>query len=152
MQLEIILLEKVSNLGELGDIVRVRSGYARNCLIPQGKAKLATPENVEEFKQHRAHLEESSQARLQQAEERKQKIDGLELTVRVRISSGGTLFGSVGASEIIDAIKESSGEQIEKSEVYLGSGALRELGEHSVSLRFHPGVHATVRLNIIAES
>lgn len=152
MQLEVILLENLENLGELGDIVKVKSGYARNYLIPQARAQLATPENLEKFKQRKARLEETAQARLQQAEERKQKIDGVVFTVAVKVSSEGTLFGSVGTAEIISAIKESSGEDIKKSEVDLPGGALRELGEHTVSLKFHPSVHAVVQLNIVAEN
>ena len=152
MRSEIILLSKVENLGELGALVKVRSGYARNYLIPYGKAKLATPENIEEFRLHKERLEGVVSDALQQAERRKQKIDGLDFEVTVKVSDEGTLFGSVGITEIINAVKENCGEEIERNEVYLPGGPFRELGEHQVSFRFHPGVSASVKLRVIAES
>ena len=149
--MEIILLEKVENLGELGDRVEVRSGYARNYLIPYGKAKTATEENIAELERRKAELEKTAAEALVVAEARKQKVHGASLTVAVKVSEEGALFGAVGITEIIEAVRGTCGEDIQRKEVLLPQGALRELGEHSVSFKFHPSVITVVRLNIVAE-
>ncbi len=149
--MEVILLEKVGNLGELGEVVKVKPGYARNYLVPYGKAKAATPENIEEFERHKAELEKSAAATLTQAEERKQKIDGLSLVVAVKVSDEGTLFGSVGTTEIMAAVTGACGEEIQRSEVLLPHGAFRELGEYEVAVKLHPNVTASVQLSVVSE-
>ena len=151
MRTKVLLLLKIENLGEPGDVVQVSHGYARNYLVPYGKATLATPENIEAFKLRRKQWKEVASDQLRQAEQCRQKIDGLDLTVKVKLSDKGTLFGSVGAAEIVTAIKDNCGEEIKKNEVHLPNGALRELGEHDVSLRLHSGVSASIKLNVVAE-
>ena len=149
--MEVILLVKVENLGGLGDTVRVKPGYARNYLVPFGKAKVATPGNVEEFARRRAELEKSAAEALALAEERKLKVDGQNLVVPVKVSNEGTLFGSVGTTEIMGALKDACGEEVQRSEVLLPDGAFRAIGEYEVSLRLHPNVMARVHLNVVAE-
>ena len=149
--MEVILLAKVDNLGNLGDVVRVKAGYARNYLIPYGKARNATPENLREFAERKAQLEREEAEAIARAEERASRVDGLELTVPVKVSEEGTLFGSVGTAEIVEAIRAACGEEVERSELHLPHGVFRELGEYEISLSFHPGATATVRLNIVAE-
>ena len=149
--MEIILLQKIENLGDIGDIVKVKIGYARNYLVPYGKAKLATPENIEAIEIDKAQLKKQEQELLDQAEKRKQKIDGLNITTAVKVTDEGVLFGSVGSTDIIEAIKEISGEEVKRSEVLLPDGAFHELGEQTVSVRIHPSVIASIRLNITAE-
>ncbi len=149
--MKVILTTKVDNLGGLGDSVNVKPGYARNHLIPSGKAKAATPGNIAEFERRKAELEKSEAVLLAQVEERRQKVDGLSLTIAVKTSDEGTLFGSVGTTEIMEAVTNACGEPIQRSDVLLADGALREIGEHEISLKLHPGVVARVRLNIVAE-
>ncbi len=151
MRTKILLISKLENLGEPGDIVQVSCGYARNYLVPYGKAKPATPENIEAFELRKKEWEELDSDKLQQAEQCKQKIDGFEISVKVRVTDKGVLFGSVGAAEIVAAIKDHCGEEIKKNEVYLPDGVLRQLGEHNVSLRLHADVSASIKLNVIAE-
>ncbi len=149
--MEVILLTKVDNLGDLGDVVKVKLGYARNYLIPYKKAKAATPENIEQFKKRKAELEKIMAEELAQAERRKQQVDNLSVTVAVKVTDEGALFGSVGTTEIIEAIEGACGEQIKRSEVDLPDGVFRETGEYEVSLRLHPDVVAVVQLKVIAE-
>jgi large subunit ribosomal protein L9 len=151
MRTKVLLLSKLEKLGEPGDIVQVNYGYARNYLVPYGKANLATPENIEAFKLRKEEWEKIEADKLQQAEQCKQKVDGLDLTVKVKLSDKGTWFGSVGAAEIIAAIKDSCGEELKKNEVHLPNGALRELGEHDIALRLHPDIGTSVKLNLVAE-
>ncbi len=149
--MEVILLVKVENLGEPGDVVRVKPGYARNYLIPYGKAKAATRESIAEFERRKAELEELAAAELAQAEERKRKIDGLTLTVTVKVTEEGAMFGSVGTTEVMEAVQNACGERIQRSEVRLPNGVFHEVGEYGVALSLHPNVVASVQLNIVAE-
>ena len=148
--MEVILLTKVENLGNLGDKVTVKPGYARNFLIPHGKAKFATEENIAEFEARRAELEAEASAALADAEARKEKLDGLSLTIPAKESSEGKLFGSVSNIEIIDALK-AQGLEVEKREVRMPDGVFRNIGTYDVELHLHTDVNATINVNIVPE-
>lgn len=148
--MDVILLEKVDNLGNLGDKVAVRSGYGRNFLIPKGRAVAATPENLKAFEARRAELEKEAAARLSAAVARKEKLDGLAVTIRHRAGDEGKLFGSVGTSDIAHAV-EALGVALEKSEIRLPQGALRVAGEHEVNVHLHADVNATLKVTIVGE-
>lgn len=148
--MEVILLTKVENLGGLGEKVNVKPGYARNFLIPHGKAKFATEENIAEFEARRAELEAQASAALSEAEQRQQKLDGLTLTIPAKESSEGKLFGSVGNIEIIEALK-ALGHDVEKREVRMPDGAFRNIGTYSVELHLHTDVNASISIDIVPE-
>ena len=148
--MEIILLEKIDNLGSLGDKVKVRPGYARNYLIPQGKAKFATPENIAEFEARRAELETAAEDALRAAEQRRSALDGMEITISAKAGSEGKLFGSVGAADVAVALA-SAGVEVEKREVRLPTGPLRQTGEYELDLHLHTDVDAKIKVNVIAE-
>ena len=148
--MQIILLEKVANLGALGDTVTVRPGYARNFLFPQGKAVPATKANVEQFEARRAELEAQSAAKLADAESRKEKIEEIELSVAVKAGEEGKLFGSLGTRDIADLVTE-AGVELAKAEVRLPEGPIRSVGEFDVAIHLHPEVNATLKLPVVAE-
>ncbi len=148
--MEIILLEKIDNLGSLGDKVKVRPGYARNYLIPKGKAKFATPENIAEFEARRAELETAAEDALRGAEQRRSALDGMEITISAKAGSEGKLFGSVGAADVALALA-SAGVEVEKREVRLPTGPLRQTGEYELGLHLHTDVDAKIKVNVIAE-
>ncbi|GAB5379587.1 MAG: 50S ribosomal protein L9 [Aliiglaciecola sp.] len=150
--MEIILLDKIANLGGLGDKVTVKSGYARNFLFPQKKAVPATKANVEKFEAQRAELEANIAEALAAAEARAAKVQELgEVTIAAPAGDEGKLFGSVGTRDIADAIT-AAGVEIAKSEVRLPTGTLRETGEFDVDLQLHSEVTTTVKLVIIQEA
>ena len=148
--MQLILMEKVDNLGSLGDIVNVKAGYARNFLLPQHKAKVATPESIKEFEEHRAELERLAAEKLGGAEGRKALIDGMSVTIAARTGNEGKLFGSVGPAEIAGAL-EAAGATVEKREIRLPEGPLRVVGEHSVEIHLHADVNATITVVIVGE-
>tara|TARA_B110000977_G_scaffold68138_1_gene92431 strand:+ start:5703 stop:6155 length:453 start_codon:yes stop_codon:yes gene_type:complete len=148
--MEVILLNKVENLGELGDKVNVRSGYARNYLIPQGRAKFATAANIAEFEARRSELEAEAAAAIAAAEVRKASLDGLKITIEAKEASDGKLFGSINNIDVLAAIAR-AGQQVEKREVRMPEGAFRTIGEHSVELHLHTDINATITINIVAE-
>tara|TARA_R110002096_G_scaffold210920_1_gene398299 strand:- start:321 stop:770 length:450 start_codon:yes stop_codon:yes gene_type:complete len=148
--MEVILLSKVENLGALGDKVNVRSGFARNYLIPQGKAKFATPANIAEFEARRAELEAEAAATLAAAEERKAKLDGAVITIAAKEASDGKLFGSVNNIEVLAALN-AQGHEVEKREIRMPDGAFHNIGEYQIELHLHSDVDATVTIKIIAE-
>ena len=148
--MEVILLSKVENLGALGDKVNVRSGFARNYLIPQGKAKFATPENIAEFETRRAELEAEAATVLGTAEERKSKLDGITVTIPAKESSEGKLFGSVSNIDVLEALT-TMGHQVEKREIRMPDGAFRSLGEYPIELHLHTDVNAAITISIVAE-
>ena len=148
--MDVILLEKVDNLGNLGDKVAVRPGYGRNFLIPKGRAVAATPDNLKAFEARRAELEKQAAERLASALARKEKLDGLAITLRHRAGDEGKLFGSVGTSDIALAV-EAQGVELEKSEIRLPQGAVRVAGEHDVNVHLHADVNATLKLTIVGE-
>jgi large subunit ribosomal protein L9 len=148
--MEVILLQKIANLGNIGDRVKVRSGFGRNYLLPQGKATLATPENVARFEARRTELERLAREHLTSAEERAGAIKDFKLTVHAKAGTEGKLFGSIGTSDIAEACNR-AGFKVERSEVRLPSGPLRMLGEHTVSLHLHADVDVPLHVTIVAE-
>ena len=148
--MQIILLEKVANLGELGEQVTVKPGYARNFLFPQNKAVPATKANVEQFEARRAELEKAAAEKLASANSRKEKIEGIELSVAVRAGDEGKLFGSLGNRDIAELATEASVE-LSKSEVRLPEGPIRSVGEFDVAIHLHAEVNAVLKLHVVAE-
>ncbi len=149
--MEVILLEKVANLGNFGDRVKIKSGFGRNFLIPQGKAVMATAERIAEFEARRAELEKTALEKLSTAEQKANALAELKVTLTHKAGDEGKLFGSVTAQQIADAITE-AGIAVSKQEVRLAEGALRQIGEHQVSIHLHADVNAEVTVNIEAES
>lgn len=147
--MQIILLEKVANLGQLGDIVKVKDGYARNFLIPQGKAKRATEANLKEFDARRAELEKQQAEILVAAQARGEKLEGATITVAQKAGVDGRLFGSVGNADIADAIT-ATGVEVKKAEVRLPEGPFKAIGEYSVEVALHHDVVATITLQVTA--
>jgi large subunit ribosomal protein L9 len=147
--MEIILLQKVDNVGGIGDLVRVKSGYARNYLIPQGKATLATPENKAKFELRRAELEAKAAAELAAAQARAKKLEGLTLKIEMQAGAEGKLFGSVGTVDIAEAIAK-RGVEVERSEIRLPDGPLRSVGDHQVVLHLHTDVNVEIKVVIEA--
>lgn len=148
--MEIILLEKIHKLGELGDKVNVRSGYGRNFLIPGGKAVPATEKNVAKFEAERAELEKAQATALAAAQARAGKLGELSVTITSKAGTEGKLFGSIGTADIAEAIT-ATGNEIEKKEVRLPEGALRAVGDYEVDLHLHADVNVSVKLTIVAE-
>lgn len=147
--MEIILLERIDNVGGIGDRVKVKPGFARNYLIPQGKATVATAENIAKFEQIRAELEAKAAAELGAAQARAAKIEGQILRITVQAGSEGRLFGSVGTMDIAEALAP-FGADIERSAVRLPEGPLRVLGEHDIEIHLHTDVN--VPLKVVLES
>lgn len=147
---QVILLEKIHSLGDLGQQVTVRNGYARNYLIPHAKAVPANKETIAEFEIKRAELEKIAQEKLQVAETRAAAINALALTIPVKSAEEGRLYGSIGVSELVRAA-DAEGVALEKSEIRLPNGPLRQLGEHEVAVQLHSDVIATLKVNIVAE-
>ena len=148
--MEVILLQKVANLGNIGDRVKVRSGFGRNYLLPQGKATLATPDNIARFEARRAELERLAREHLSSAEERAVALKDFKLTIQAKAGTEGKLFGSIGTSDVAEACSR-AGFKVERSEVRLPSGPLRSLGEHAVSLHLHADVDVPLHVTIVAE-
>ena len=149
--MELILLEKVRNLGNLGDKVKVKPGYGRNYLLPQGKAVPATPQNLEAFEKRRAEYESKANAQLADAQARKARLEGVEVTIAAHVSPEGKLYGSVGPRDIADAFT-AAGLPLEKSEVIMGEGALRNIGEYDIVVKLHADVQTTVKVVVQAEA
>jgi len=148
--MDVILLEKVDNLGGLGDKVKVKAGYGRNYLIPTGKATPATPENVARFEARRAELEKTAADALAAAETRRQGLEGLEVTITSKAGEEGKLFGSVGTTDIIQAAAD-AGHTIEKHEVRMPEGAFRMVGEYEVMLHLHTDLDVAIRIHVTPE-
>lgn len=149
--MQVILMEKVANLGQLGEVVKVRSGFARNYLIPQKKAKRATPENLAEFEARRGELERAQADALNQARARAEKIDGFSLKVTRKAGVDGKLFGSVTNFDVVDELKN-QGVGVERSEIRMPAGPIKQAGEHPISLVLHPDVIATITVSVQAET
>ncbi|NIN34781.1 MAG: 50S ribosomal protein L9 [Gammaproteobacteria bacterium] len=148
--MEVILLETIHNVGQLGDKVKVRPGYGRNFLIPQGKAVFATPENVEKFEAQRAELEKAQAEALTKAQERADKLNTVSITIARKASGEGKLFGSVSTIDIAEAVTE-TGNELAKQEVLLPDGPFRSIGTFEVHLQLHADIQATITLNVVAE-
>lgn len=150
--MNVILLDKVANLGSLGDNVSVKSGFARNFLFPQGKAVPATKANLEMFEARRAELEAKVAEELAAAEARAEKLNALEaITIASKAGDEGKLFGSIGTRDIAEAIT-AAGVEVAKAEVKMPEGAIRETGEFELAVQLHPEVMATVNVVVIAEA
>ena len=147
--MEVILLEKMGKLGELGDKVSVKSGFGRNYLFPQGKAVPATADNVAKFEERRADLEKTAAEKLGAANARAEALSGFAVTIASKAGDEGKLFGSIGTRDIADALT-AAGQAVDKSEVRLPEGALRHVGEFEVVLHLHPEVNATATVNVVA--
>jgi large subunit ribosomal protein L9 len=148
--MQVILMEKLANLGNLGDVVKVKDGYARNFLIPQGKAKRATEENLKAFETRRAELEKKQAADLAQAQERGTKLDGQTLKITQKAGVDGRLFGSVTNYDIVAALK-TAGHEVERSQIRMPAGALKQVGEYQIQIALHTDVVVTVTVQVIGE-
>ena len=149
--MEVILMENVENLGSVGDKVNVKSGFARNYLVPHGKAKMATAANLAEFEAIRAEREKAAADARQAAEARKLEIEALgAIEITARVGSEGKLFGSIGVADVSDSIA-SLGGNVEKSEIRMPEGALRSVGEHIIDIHLYTDVDTQVTVNIIGE-
>lgn len=148
--MELILLEKIQNLGDLGDLVKVKAGYGRNYLVPQGKAALATKENLEQFKVRRAELEAAAKDKLGQAIARQSSLADVSLTMAANASDEGNLYGSIGPREISAALSD-IGHEVNKSEVIMGEGPIRHVGEFDVVLHLHTDVEAVIKVKVMPE-
>ncbi len=148
--MELILLQKVRNLGDLGDKVSVKPGYGRNFLIPQGKAVRVNAANLAAFEQRRAEYEAKAKNMLSEAEARKAKLADVSVTIEVHASPEGKLYGSVGPRDIAEAL-QAVGHDIHKGEVILGEGPLRNVGEFEVAIHLHADVQTSVKVNVVGE-
>jgi large subunit ribosomal protein L9 len=149
--MEVILLENIENLGSLGDKVSVKAGFARNFLVPHGKAQMATAKNLAEFEARRIELEKAAAEAKATAESRKLAIDALDMIeLAALVGSEGKLFGSIGLSEVCDAIC-AAGAPVEKRELRMPEGALRTTGEHQIDIHLYTDIDATVTVNIVSE-
>lgn len=148
--MDVILLQKVTNLGNIGDRVKVKSGYGRNFLLPKGKATVATADNVAKFEARRAELEKHAHEELAAAQTRATKLEGFKLTMSAKAGSEGKLFGSVGNVDIIEALGK-AGHTVTRAEVRLGAGPIRHIGEHTVQVQFHADVVVDVPVIVTAE-
>lgn len=146
--MEIILLEKVKNLGNLGDKVQVKSGYGRNYLIPQKKAVFATADNIQRFESRRAELEAKANQQLSHAEQRAAKINDITVTIAALASDEGKLFGSIGPNEIRDAL-EAKTIEIQKREIVMPEGPIHSVGDYLVEIHVHSDVIAKLQLQIV---
>ena len=147
--MEVILLEKVAQLGDPGDLVNVKAGYGRNFLIPTGKAVRADEENKAEYEKRKEALLSAEADRKDSAQQQAENMQSLSLTISAQVSDEGTLYGSIGTREIADALSE-KGYETEKSSVRLPEGVLKEIGEYSIDIELHPEVIVTVSLQIAA--
>ena len=149
--MQVILLDKIAHLGKVGDQVNVKSGFARNYLIPQGKAVMATKANIEHFEARRAELEEKAAQALAAAVDRAARLEALgSVTIASKAGDEGRLFGSIGTRDVADAIT-AKGVEVAKSEVRLPNGLIRTLGEHEVTFQFHGEVFSHLNVVIVAE-
>ncbi len=148
--MEVILLQKIANLGNIGDRVRVKPGFGRNYLLPGGKATLATPENIARFESRRAELEARANAELTSAKDRAAALAGFALSITAKAGSEGKLFGSIGTADIAEACAK-AGHAVERSEVRLPDGPIRAVGEHVISLHLHGDIDIPVPVTIVAE-
>ena len=148
--MQVILMEKVANLGNLGDVVKVKDGYARNFLIPHGKAKRATEENLKTFEARRAELEKAQNEALAKAQERGAKLDGLTVQITQKAGVDGRLFGSVTNYDICEAL-EKQGHEVERSQIRMPQGPLKQVGEYPMQIALHTDVTATITVAVVGE-
>jgi large subunit ribosomal protein L9 len=148
--MEVILLEKIANLGELGQVVKVKDGYARNFLIPQGKAKRATEENRKAFEARRAELEQAQAATLAKAQEKGKKLEGLAVQITQKAGPDGRLFGSVTNYDIVEALRK-QGHEVERANIRMPQGALKQVGDYPIEIALHTDVEATITVSVLGE-
>jgi large subunit ribosomal protein L9 len=148
--MQVILLQKVANLGNIGDLVNVKSGYGRNFLLPKGKATVATADNVAKFEARRAEFEKKAREELAAAQARGAKLQGFKVTVAAKAGTEGKLFGSVGTADIAEACTR-AGFKVERAEVDLAGGLIRNTGEHIVRLHLHTDVTVELPVTVVAE-
>jgi len=149
--MQVILLEKVGNLGNLGDVVKVKDGYARNFLIPQGKAKRATETNLKAFEARRTELEQAQADTLAKAQERGAKLDGLTLQIVQKAGVDGRLFGSVTNYDIVEALK-AQGHEVERSMIRMPAGPIKQVGDVHLQVQLHTDVLVTINVSVLGES
>src|SRR4051812_43854563 len=148
--MQVILMEKVANLGELGDVVKVKDGFARNFLIPHGKAKRATASNLKEFEGRRAELEKAQAQALAAAQAQAGKLEGLTLQITQKAGPDGRLFGSVTNYDIVEALKK-QGHEVERSQIRMPQGALKQVGEFPLEVSLRTDVVATIKVAVLGE-
>ncbi len=148
--MEVILLEKINKLGELGDVVRVKSGYGRNYLVPQKKAVLASTEAIQDIELHRVELQKAEDEKLAVAQERAAKVEELDITLTAKAGEEGKMYGSIGTRDIADAAV-AAGVPLEKREIRLPTGAIRELGEYEIAVQLHSEVKVILKLGVVLE-
>jgi len=146
--MNVILLDNVENLGKIGDLVKVKPGYGRNYLLPQGKAALATAENMKQIEARRAELEKAAAEEFAAAKTRAAEIDGMELVIQANAGPEGKLFGSVGPIDITDAFDKVQVE-VQRSEIRMPEGPIQELGEFQVGVHLHPDVNVEITIRIV---
>ena len=149
--MQVILMEKVVNLGELGDVVKVKDGFARNFLIPQGKAKRATEANLKAFESRREELEKVQAEALARAKERGAKLEGLTLQIAQKAGPDGRLFGSVTNYDIVEAL-EKQGHEVERAQIRMPQGALKQVGEFPIQISLHTDVNTSITVSVVGES
>jgi len=149
--MQVILLEKVVNLGGLGDVVKVKNGFARNFLLPQGKARRATPENLAEFEKKRSELESTQSAALAAAQEKGAKLEGLMIQITQKAGVDGRLFGSVTNFDIVEALK-GQGFEVERAMIRLPQGPLKTIGDHSIAIALHTDVLVHIKISVLGET
>jgi large subunit ribosomal protein L9 len=148
--MEVILLEKIANLGELGQVVKVKDGYARNYLIPHGKAKRATEENRKAFESRRAELEQAQATSLAKAQERGAKLDGLTVQITQKAGPDGRLFGSVTNYDIVEALGK-QGHEVERAQIRMPQGPLKQVGDYPLQIALHTDVAVTITVSVLGE-
>ncbi len=149
--MQVILMEKLANLGNLGDVVKVKDGYARNYLLPKGKAKRATEANIKAFEARRAELEKAQADALAKAQERGAKLEGLKVQIVQKAGVDGRLFGSVTNYDIVEAL-EKQGHEVERSQVRMPEGPLKQVGEYQLQVALHADVVVTITVAVVGES
>ena len=147
--MNVILLDNVENLGSIGDLVKVKPGYGRNFLIPQGKAALATPKNIKEIEARRADLEKAAAEELAAAQTRAKAIEGMEVVISANAGSEDKLFGSVGPIDIVAALADVQVE-VERSEIRMPEGPIQELGDFEIGVHLHPEVNVDIKVRVVA--
>jgi len=150
--MQVILMEKVVNLGGLGDVVKVKDGYARNFLIPHGKAKRATQANLKEFEARRADLEKKANEQLASAQERGTKLEGMKIDIAQKAGVDGRLFGSVTNADIAEALTKSTGIEVKKADIRMPQGPLKHIGEFPLVVALHSDVLSNITVHVVAEA
>jgi large subunit ribosomal protein L9 len=149
--MQVILMEKVANLGNLGDVVKVKDGFARNFLLPQGKAKRATEANIKAFEVQRVALEKAQAETLAKSQERGAKLDGLTLQIAQKAGVDGRLFGSVTNYDIVEALK-TQGHEVERANVRMPAGPLKQVGDYDIQVQLHTDVVVTIKVSVLGET